>query len=239
MAHTLLPYEQNQDFNAITRFLHSFRHSLASDLVGEVAAQIPDRPVSVLELGCGTGKTFATINAGHAITYVGIDKDKNAIAAASARYGDLAHAKFISGSAADVSHYTKADIVFALETFEHIRERDVVRIVEHVCAEVRPKLFVVSVPVEIGPSVWIKNLGSRLMGYSRPEYTLKSSFWAGLYNLNRVPVHKNGHAGFNWYWLEQTIRHNAPIRETRSLPYRWLPKMMTPTVMFVAEPHQR
>jgi hypothetical protein len=83
----------------------------------------------------------------------------------------------------------------------------------------------------------VKYLGSKLMGYRRSRiYTWRHAFWAGLYDLNRVPTHSVHHVGFNWYWLEQTIRHNAKLRESRSMPFRWLPKWLAPSVMFIAEP---
>ena len=238
MSQSTVPYEATQDFNPVTRFLHSFRHRLASDFVGEVAKASPGRPVRVLEIGCAAGRTFAIINAEHEIQYLGIDASPEFIAAAKSRFSASGNAAFVCASAADTSLYApdSADIVFALETLEHIPERDVVRIVETVCQVVRPRLFIVSVPIEIGPSIWIKNIGVRLMGYRRTAYTPSQTFWAGLYKLNRLPPHGTGHVGFNWFWLEQTIRHNARIRESRSLPYRWLPKILAPTVMFVAEP---
>ena len=129
-----------------------------------------------------------------------------------------------------------ADIVFALETLEHVAEDRVVRIVETVCHVVRPRLFVVSVPVEIGPTVWIKALGSRIMGYDRGAgYNAADLFWAGLGQLNRVRTHEHNHRGFNWRWLEQTIRYNAHLRETRSMPFAWLPRGLATNVMFIAE----
>jgi SAM-dependent methyltransferase len=238
MSRSEIAYEATQNFNFVTRFLHSFRHDLASEFVGELASAYPDRTVRVLDIGCATGKTFSLINQRHRVDYVGIDAKPLFISAAQVRYHSAENAKFLLADATDPGVYAgqSADIVFALETLEHIPERDVVRIVENVCHIVRPKLFVASVPIEIGPALWIKNVGSKLMGYTRVGYDWRSTFWAGLYRLDKLPRHTTGHIGFNWYWLEQTIRHNAKIRESRSLPYRWLPKMFAPTVMFIAEP---
>lgn len=241
MVQSSVPYDERQNFNGVTRFLHSFRHNLASDFVGEVAKGVPGRPVRVFEIGCATGRTFGEISRSHAIEYTGVDANQKFIDAAKVRHAAARNASFLRANAADPALYAgvSADIVFALETLEHIPERDVVRIVENVCRIVRPRLFIVSVPIEIGPVVWIKNIGSRLMGYRRTAYTPSQTFWAGLYMLNKLPRHTVTHVGFNWFWLEQTIRHNAHIRESRSLPYRFIPKMLAPTVMFVAEPRRR
>lgn len=129
-----------------------------------------------------------------------------------------------------------ADVIFALETLEHIPEHDVVRLVEAI-AVARPKLFICSVPVEIGPAVWLKNVGSYLTGYIRhKDYTWTETFWAGLYQLDRLPPHVITHKGFDWRWLAQTIRHNLSIIDTRRLPFGFLPASFAFTVFIIAEP---
>lgn len=235
-------YEAAQNFNAITRYLHSFRFRNLLDVVGELATEVPDRPIDALELGCGVGKAYGLLSEHFDIRYRGVDLDEEMIAAARARYGQHDRCAFVCGDAADPQIFqpNSADIVFALEAFEHIPEHLVVRIVENVAHIVRPRFFVVSVPIEVGPAIWVKFLGSKLMGYTArgPGYTWRYAWWAGLYNLNKLPAHGVRHLGFNWYWLEQTIRHNAPIRKSRSMPFRFLPKWLAPSVMFIAEPRK-
>jgi hypothetical protein len=125
-----------------------------------------------------------------------------------------------------------------LEALEHIPEHAVVRIVEQV-AVARPHLFVCSVPVEIGPSIWFKNVGSLLMGYSRHrEYTWNETFWAGLGKLDKLPPHGLGHKGFDWRWLAQTVRHSHRITRMRTFPFDALPASVSTSVFFVAEPRR-
>jgi hypothetical protein len=139
-------------------------------------------------------------------------------------------------AASALAHLECADIVVALETFEHIPEHDVVRIVEAVAAAM-PKLFVCSVPVEIGPAIWLKNVGSLVTGYMRhKEYSWPETFWAGLYQLDKLPPHATGHKGFDWRWLAQTIRHNMKIKETRMFPFGMLPAAVAFSVFMIAEP---
>ena len=234
-------YEQLQDFNAITRRLHSYRQRNLRGLMAEMRAQIPDRPIRAIEIGCAAGRTYGMLSGEFSLDYWGVDFRQDRVELAQQRY--LGHsARFVHGDATDPSLYQpdSADIVFALETLEHIAEDQVVRIVERVCHSIRPRLFVVSVPVEMGPTVWIKALGSRLMGYDRAAgYNSADLFWAGLGQLNRVRTHEHGHRGFNWRWLEQTIRYNARLRETRSMPLAWLPRGLATNVMFIAEPKAR
>ena len=48
-------YEQNQDFNKITRFLHSGRYAALLRITKELSRTITDRPIKALEVGCGPG----------------------------------------------------------------------------------------------------------------------------------------------------------------------------------------
>jgi SAM-dependent methyltransferase len=233
-------YEKIQQFNQITRFLHSRRYSALLELIGALRGEFSHKRIRVLEIGCGPGTAVGHLLGSFEVDYRGIDLDPEFIAAARHYHGHRPHCVFIEADATDPRHYEPegADIVFALEALEHIPERQVVRIVENVCRIVRPRLFVVTVPVEIGPAVWIKNAGSALMGYDRKSGGFRETFWAGLYRLDRVPVHGTSHLGFDWRWLAQTIRHNAPIREIRSLPFALLPKCLAPSVLMVAEPRK-
>jgi hypothetical protein len=133
---------------------------------------------------------------------------------------------------------SNVDVIVALETLEHIPEHNVVRIVEAIAAA-RPKYFLSSVPIEIGPAIWLKNVGSWLTRYSRyKEYRWRETFWSGLYQLDKLPPHCGGHAGFDWRWLAQTIRHNMKIVEHRTLPFG-VPAPFAFSMFFVAAPRRR
>ncbi|MGF6227786.1 SAM-dependent methyltransferase [Inquilinus ginsengisoli] len=234
-------YERNQNFNKITTFIHSGRYASLLRLAGELSATMKGRSVRALDIGCGPGTAVGPLLSAYDVDYTGIDLSAEYLDAARRNHGHRPNCKFVQADAADPSHYQpdSADIVFALETLEHIPEGAVVRIIENVCRIVRPKLFVVTVPVEVGPAVWIKNGGSALMGYNRGSGTLRETFWAGLYQMDRIPTHTVWHIGFDWRWLAQTIRHNAPIREVSSLPFSWLPRWLAPNMLMVAEPQKQ
>jgi hypothetical protein len=116
---------------------------------------------------------------------------------------------------------------------EHIPGHIVVRLIEHI-AIANPKYFVCSVPNEVGPIVWIKNVGSLLMGHIRhKEYKWNETLYAGLYQLDKIETHSGGHKGFDWRWLAETIRQNRKITKTLCSPFSWLPKMFAMSIIFI------
>ncbi|MEM0991135.1 MAG: class I SAM-dependent methyltransferase [Pseudomonadota bacterium] len=224
-------YEQKQNRNAVTRFLHSFRYKHLTDFMAR-HAQPGD---TVLDIGCGPGGAFGALG-DFDLDYKGVDIREDFIAAAQARNPDDAGRFAVTDVTAPGFDFAGYDFVIALETFEHIPEAKLIRVIERI-AQARPKHMLCSVPIEIGPSVAIKNLGARAMGYDRQSGTLGQTWHAATYNLNRLPPHGVDHLGFNWIWLEHTLRQNFQMRGARALPYGWLPKSIAPSVLFTCAPY--
>jgi len=63
-------YERNQQFNALTRWLHSFRYRTILRVIRDL--RVSDRPLRVLEIGAATGRLFDVLDARFAIDYTGI-----------------------------------------------------------------------------------------------------------------------------------------------------------------------
>lgn len=225
-------YEHNQSLNPINTWLHSFRYRHILDVVGTIELR---RPIRVVEIGCAYAKLFDVLSEYFEIDYTGVEIDRTFSNMATMRHQGRSNFSIITGSAVNViPQLERPDILIALETLEHIPEGEAVRTIEAIAA-LRPSKFVCSVPVEIGPALWVKNVGSLVSGYSRHrEYTWAETFWAGLHQLDRLPPHGTGHKGFDWRWLAQTIRHNMRILETRRFPFG-LPVLST-SVFMIAEP---
>jgi SAM-dependent methyltransferase len=227
-------YERGQQFNAVTRWLHSFRYRNAVDVMRRFQGR-----TKVVEIGCGLTKLFGVLNPRFDIDYTGIDLNAEHIGIARERHGALPNFRAIAEDAVTaLRKIDRADVIFALETLEHFPSNDVQPIIQRV-AEMRPKIFVCSVPVEIGPALWLKNVGAFLSGYGRQKsYTWSETFWAGLYNFDKVGPHLLGHRGFDWRWLAQTIRHNMRIAEIRKFPVRYMPAAVSTSVFMICEPRE-
>lgn len=230
-ATTSLNYETVQNFNPLTRWLHGYRYRHALDAL----ADIP-QPFSVLEIGTATGKLFGALAERYQIDYTGIEPYEGFAAQARARYGNRPNFRLLEASATPIIHEQRADVVIALETFEHILEREVVTIVDGIAA-MSPKLFIASVPVELGPAILMKNLGSFLCGYRRHrEYGWRRTLAATFNRLDSLPPHGSSHMGFDWRWLAQTIRHRFKILEMRRFPFAFLPASCSATVFMICRP---
>lgn len=228
-------YEKNQNFNPVVRWLHSIRYKYLIEIFDKLIFENPNKKLKVVDIGCAHAKTFEILNNDYEIEYVGIEIDVHFFETAKFRYGSYPNFRIINDSIEN--HYRElegVDLVISLETLEHIPENIVVRLIEKI-GLAKPKYFLCSVPNEIGPIIWIKNIGSLIMGYMRhKEYKWSETLYAGLYKLDKVEVHGTGHKGFDWRWLAQTIRHNMKITDTFSSPFRWLPKTFSVSVIFIS-----
>ncbi len=229
-------YEKDQSFNKVLDYVHNIRFKNVLKEVSSFSKSNPDKVISILDIGCAYGKLFGILDSRFNINYIGIEPSKDFVLVAKKHWGDKKNFTIFNDYAQNVLPSIKdVDIVISLETLEHIPENVCVRVVELV-KKINPKLFLVSVPVEIGPSIWMKNIFSILSGYSRhKEYTWKETFYAGLGKLDKLPPHGTGHKGFDYRWLAQTIRHNFSIIKIKKSPISFLSAYFSISVFFVAK----
>ena len=141
--------------------------------------------------------------------YLGIEIRTDFVKLAEERYSHNSNLNIISDSVENVHNsFDDADLIIGLETFEHIPETIVVRTIEAI-TQSKCKYFYITVPNEIGPAIFIKNVGSYLMGYQRyKEYSWRETLAATLYNLDKVKRHGTQQKGFDWRWLAQILSQN-------------------------------
>lgn len=232
-------YEKLQNKNLITKYLHSYRYKWILSIFENLSKEKNNKPITVVDIGCGTCKLFHILNKSSLkINYIGIDINEKYLQTASKRYSGIKNFEIIKGSAEKIipNIDQKIDIFTALESFEHIPEYIVPYLLRCI-SEKKPKILACSVPIEIGPAIWIKNIGSKLMGYERyKEYKWSETFWAGLYQLDRVAPHKTGHKGFDWRWLKHNLRQTMKIKSINKSPFSFIPASFSPSICFEAIP---
>jgi SAM-dependent methyltransferase len=233
--HIVADYRRFQAHNAALAWHHSRRYLALARIVR--GANL-GWPVRVLDIGCGDAAVFPVLDACAPIEYVGIDSSAYFVPAARESYGACPNFSALHLSALDLPGLlalSRPDIVAALETLEHIPDDDVARVIANVAA-LRPTVFVCSVPVEVGPAVWAKNIASFLMRYHRHrEYSWRETFWAGLY---RLPEHRGTHKGFDWRKVTEEIGRHMRIQRIERFPSQLLPAALSASVFIVAAPKE-
>ena len=222
-------YLNDQRFNGLVAWLHAQRYRRIKAVL--TAAQLP-AGAHLLDIGCGPATLFAELHNAIGISYTGIDINSQFVEMALKTYG-TAHPFKVIEADITVSETFKGlgsfDVVAALETFEHLRPAHVSSVLANIRG-IMPRYFICSVPIETGPAIAVKNVGSWLMGYSRHrEYSLADTLWSTLGWMDKVRPWSGGHRGFDWRIFEREVRKHFTIKRRLFLPSRHL----SMSVMFV------
>ncbi len=141
--------------SGLVRWSHGSRFELARALVA------PRAGGRLLDYGCGDGTFVAMVHAGFAES-VGLDVAPKQVEEAAARLGHLPGVRFAVTPPADGSQLPAPgtwDVVTCMEVLEHCLEDERQRVIAVLARLVKPGgLVIVSVPIEIGPSLAGKQL---------------------------------------------------------------------------------
>lgn len=208
----------------------------------------------VLDYGCGDGTFLAMLmkdesNApGRA---VGVEVHQSLVDDCLSRFSGQPKLNFIYQDELSLpEHQASYDAVFCMEVLEHVVGLD--EVLDRLQGVLAPGgKLVVSVPVEIGLPLLIKQAARRAAGwrglgdykytssYTIGEY-LKSVFPSARQHITR-PVYEdeNGttfhdHKGFNWKLMKQTLERRFRIEKVLSSPVGSLPPQLASQVWFLA-----
>ncbi|MFO7660688.1 MAG: class I SAM-dependent methyltransferase [Candidatus Cloacimonadaceae bacterium] len=239
----MLQHEKNEQANPVNSFLHSRRYSFVREWLGQNYGK---KPVRILEIGVGFGRLFAELNDHLNIYYTGIEFLDDFYVEAQQRLGKYENCRLLKGSILDSELQNQLDnsydVVIALETFEHISAREVAPALDFLRNKIKCSFFLSSVPVELGCTILIKNLGSMLLQYGRyKEYSLKETMNAALLRTHRISPHSAdksypGHKGFDWRFYRYLLHQDFEILSSMNLPFRWLPAIFSTNVLIIARP---
>ena len=149
--------------SGLVRWSHGSRFEVARALVA------PRAGGRLIDYGCGDGTFVAMVHAQFTET-VGLDVDPKQIDEANARLGALAGVRFALTQAPFPGPQPPArfDVVTCMEVLEHCLEDERRRVIGVLADLVAPGgLVVVSVPIEIGPSLAGKQLARAAAGLRR------------------------------------------------------------------------
>jgi SAM-dependent methyltransferase len=174
---------------------------------------------------------------------VAIDADSAMLAAGEEVSKDAALTFCLPGSAELAAQRGTFDLVACLETLEHVD--DAAEVLAVVVGLAKPGgTVLISVPVEVGPSVLVKQLGrwraNRKGTYGYQRYTWRelvvAAFLWRIGGLTRQNLHS--HKGFDYRKMRTALGALATIEETVYSPSPRLGPVLASTVFWVATKRQ-
>jgi len=207
----------------------------------------------VLDYGCGDGTFLAMLMADSAApaSAAGSEVHASVMEDCRTRLGNRPGLHFVLDNELDAPRHLNAyDAIICMEVLEHIL--DVEPVFEKFVRLLVPSgQLLVSVPVEIGWPLLVKQMIRRIAGWrglgdypGTSPYNLREywvSVFAGCRQQIVRPIHRDGdggyfhdHKGFNWMVLREALARRFYIERTIGSPLTWLPPHLSSQVWFLA-----
>jgi 2-polyprenyl-3-methyl-5-hydroxy-6-metoxy-1,4-benzoquinol methylase len=233
----------------LVRWSHSSRFERARALVAPYAGG------RLLDYGCGDGTFLALV---HDLFpgATGADVDVAQTADCARRLTHLP-LTFTTTDSLDASHAGAYDVVTCMEVLEHCLDDERCRVVAELARVVRPGgVVVVSVPIEIGPSLAGKQIGRAIAAWrglgdyrhretysplelarmvlAIPGTTIQRPSYSAV-SPDGTSYCYYGHKGFDWRVLREELKQHFVTRRTQFSPMAWMRSLLNSQVWFVCE----
>lgn len=190
---------------------------------------------SILDYGCGDGVFLKSLNGAYE-KCVGVDISTNFINDCRLRMGSRPGYDFLMVDELE-AHYgpESFDVITCMETLEHCTTDTVDEILLKCRRLLKPDgLLLISVPIEVGPSLLAKQLGRMISGlrnigdyrlafenYTLPEmvtmtFANEKSTIRRPYAVDQDSAY--GHKGFNWMSLKKQVQNYFEIENKNFTP---------------------
>lgn len=245
-------YAKKQIFSKdrLVAWSHSSRFRKARELVAPYAGK------KLLDHGCGDG-TFLAMVSDLFPDAIGADVNRSHVEDSQRRLGDLAQLSFMLEEELLGGRFDGAfDAITCMEVMEHCPAPKVESLLDLFRRLLRPGgVLVVSVPIEIGPSLLGKELGRTIAGWRgigdyrtketyRPGELLKMLFAGPTTTLPRqtwpmglsdgVTVETHLHKGFNWKTLAEQVAERFEVARPQFTPMGWSRGLLSSQAWIVA-----
>ncbi|HEU0301181.1 MAG TPA: class I SAM-dependent methyltransferase [Longimicrobium sp.] len=217
----------------------------------------PYAGASLLDYGCGDG-TFLALVHDRFPRAVGAEIDPGLVAGARERFGAMAGLSFIHTDEVAALPDGSFGVVTCMEVLEHCTAEAAERVIAQLRRLVaRDGVVIVSVPVETGPALLVKQAARAVAGLrgvsgyqERERYApgeLARMVFAGsttaidrpVYETRRpdgTPNRYHGHKGFNWRMLAARLERDFTLRETHFSPVPALGAALNSQAWFTCVP---
>lgn len=246
-SHQAGPYEGKQLSSGIPllSWSHRSRFALARRLVAPYAGR------RLLDYGCGDG-TFLSAVSDLFPDATGAGNDANEIDGCRRRLSANGLRFALVAELASGEHDGAYDVVTCMEVLEHCVGSAVDVVLADLARLVAPSgIVIISVPIEIGPSLIAKQIVRRIAGWRIYDYKFTErysslEFWRMLTARERTfierPVYSSpvgdfhGHKGFNWRALRRRIRETLIIERNAFSPLGLPGGLISSQAWFICKP---
>jgi SAM-dependent methyltransferase len=241
-------YARKQIFSRdrLVSWSHSRRFEMAVSLAREFKNE------RVLDYGCGDGTFLAmTLMTDAApVLAVGAELSADMVSECRRRYLGEPRLQFVAvDELVRAEHAQRYDAVFCMEVFEHVVNWDPeLERIERLLAP--GGKLVVSVPVEIGLPLLLKQAARRVAGWRKIGHypgtspysfrELAASLFAGSTQHIERPVFSytggspfHDHKGFNWMVLKERLARQFDLERVLASPFTWLGPRLATQAWFV------
>jgi SAM-dependent methyltransferase len=227
----------------------AWSHGSRFDLARRLATA--GRGGRLLDYGCGDGTFVAMVHADFTES-AGFDVDARQVAECATRLGQLPGVRFgVTRDLAGAGQNGRWDVVTCMEVLEHCIETERRRVLDEIVRLVKPDgTAIISVPIEVGPSLAGKQFFRALAGLrrlgdyeSRERYSPFELLRSVLgWSVGRVavegtgpdgPYRYYGHKGFDFRELQREIGERFTIDRRLFTPLSGLGPLLNSQVWFV------
>ena len=225
--------------NFLTRLAHGGRYRRTLELASDVRAGV------AIDFGCGDAMILRRAQeAGIARSGYGVDSDPAMRESAAATFAGIDGFRFVSPEElAGVVAPGSCDLAICTEALEHIPSPG--PILDQIVRCCRPGArVIITVPIEVGPSLLGKQIGRYFAGLRRPygyeKYTVRELVSAALLwnarGFDSSHLHDDvvmtGHKGFDFRDVEAALRARMQIERTVYSPLPGFGALLNSTVMW-------
>jgi len=228
-----------QQGNQLTRLAHRSRFSAVLDAIAS------EKYTQALDYGYGDGWLLKNAyDRGIITTGLVVDVDPSLLSASQEIFADLPYFNFFH--VRDITEKIpphSCDLIFCTETLEHVdnAEKALERMLQ--CCKPNAKM-IISVPIELGPSLLVKQVGRYLANlkgtYGYERYSPSELFSAAiLWDTNSFPSSHSlnepnkAHKGFDYRKMEKLLQDKVKIEQIIFSPFPWFGNLLNSTVIWI------